>query len=178
MLFKELFLLLFTGSPINRKSSFDLSDKTISDHINSLCSQNESFKKMFTTHQPFTGFIHGYYGREFTLRPKSSVFKENSIGDYVFALGRIEPVHDYKSIVQVSYHRTRKIRVSFYAISTFFLLLLVYCAVNLEIDDTFVYLVLALIGLYVFFLLVLFVGIYKQVTYIKKHLMNGLDRIN
>lgn len=54
----------------------------------------------------FTGRFHGYYGREFTIKPKSSYFRRDSLSNSILIHGKLKPLDENRLSLTVIFHRT------------------------------------------------------------------------
>jgi hypothetical protein len=106
MTFKDKIQLVVKGIPIVSKYRLHLSEKLFKNISETKLTAEDDMNPFSLSSPRFRGHFHGHYGREFSIKPKSSFFKKDSISNSIWVHGKIDPLDEEYLTLIVTFYRT------------------------------------------------------------------------
>ena len=98
--------LVVKGIPIVSKYKLHLSEKLFKNISETKLKAEDDMNPFSLSSPKFIGHFHGHYGREFSIKPKSSFFKKDSISNSIWVHGKIDPLDERDLTLIATYYRT------------------------------------------------------------------------
>mgnify|MGYP000153259234 CR=1 FL=1 len=106
MTFRDKIKLVIKGLPIVSEYTLSLTEKSFKEYAELKFVNEDDMNPFALSSKRFLGHFHGYYGREFSVKPKSSFFRKDSISNWVWIHGKVEAIDERSLSLKVTYHRT------------------------------------------------------------------------
>ena len=106
MTFRDKIQLVVKGIPIVSEYRLNLSEKLFKNISETKLKAEDDMNPFSLSSQRFTGHFHGHYGREFSIKPKSSFFKKDSNSNSIWVHGKIDPLDEEVLALTVTFYRT------------------------------------------------------------------------
>ena len=124
MKLQDKFKLVLYGRPINSKYHLALTEEEFKKMAKAELIEEDDLNPFSLNSARFTGYFHGHYSREFSLKPKHSFFRKNSITNSIWINGKIEKSGENSSSISVTFNRTNFVKYGLWSTLTFLLLIL------------------------------------------------------
>ena len=106
MTFRDKINLVVKGIPIVTEYYLAITEKSFKQFAESQLLKEDDMNPLSFTADRFVGNFHGYYGREFSIKPKITFFRKDSINNSIWIHGKITPIDEQNINLKITYHRT------------------------------------------------------------------------
>lgn len=177
MTFKEKYNLFFKGVPIKREYKVLMPEDAFKQFIAPQLQKEEDAFSFTWGRKKFIGHFSGVYDREFSIRPKSSMFRKNSVGDVVWIHGIIEPIDSDSFILKILFYRAGLSKSSIRMLSSVAVGILVFLVIMSFLRFSFpeTLIVLGALSFFSFVFIIASVGtVSGTVEYFETHILRYL----
>ncbi|NBG67406.1 hypothetical protein [Acidiluteibacter ferrifornacis] len=179
MTFKKYDNLIVKGTSIEVDHILKCSESEFKTKTQSLLISEDDLNPFSLSKARFIGNFHGFYGREFSIKPKSSFLRTKSISNSIWINGKIEPFDENQISISILYNRTDFLKlgqkVLKYSLGILLLIISIKTLINAEILN-FIIFGSAILFFYLIAILI-FIGHCKdQISYFENHLIKTFDK--
>lgn len=179
MTFRDKIKLVVKGTPIFSEYTLALTEKSFKEYADLKFVSEDDMNPFSLSSQRFLGHFHGYYGREFSVKPKSSFFRKDTLSNSIWVHGKVEPKEEKGLSLKVTYHRTDFAKYGQWVLAgTIGFMFLIISIRTLGNADFINFLIFcgALIFFYLFGTLISIAQSNGQIAYFEKHFIDEIRK--
>ncbi|MEM7162635.1 MAG: hypothetical protein AAF487_09385 [Bacteroidota bacterium] len=170
--------LIVKGIPIVSEHLIILTEEHFKEYGESKFASEDDFNPFSLKQEPFLGTFHGYYGREFSIKPKGSFFRKDSTSNSIWIHGKIEPSDTQGIFLNVSFYRTNATKYGLWLTKGLLAFTFLILCINALVKAEYYLLILFSATLVMFYLFILFILISQasdQIKYFQKYFLEEIE---
>lgn len=179
MTFRDKIGLVVKGLPIVTKYNLILTETSFKEFADLKFANEDDMNPFSLSSKRFVGHFHGYYGREFSVKPKSSFFRKDSLSNSIWIHGKVEPKDEKSLSLEITYHRTNFAKYGQWVMAGSIGFGFLMTSLKTLVNSDFLNFLISGGALLLFYLSGTLISIFQangQIEYFEKHFINEIEK--